>query len=44
MRCCVYDCRNNEDGYCTGPEFVVIDEYGRCIECWPPIREGEPDE
>lgn len=44
MRCNAYECNNNEGGYCGCPDYVVIDEYGKCTEYWEPVREGEPDE
>lgn len=30
MRCDVWTCIENDDGYCLSPEHVSIDENGEC--------------
>jgi hypothetical protein len=31
MRCSCYECINNDgDGYCSAPDYVEIDEEGKC--------------
>ena len=33
MRCSAYWCINNTSGYCNIPDYVEIDEEGKCTEC-----------
>jgi hypothetical protein len=30
MRCYNYKCRYNDSGYCGQPDYVIIDENGKC--------------
>ena len=30
MRCSVYDCVNNNQGYCYDNDFVTINDQGKC--------------
>lgn len=32
MRCEVYECRNNADGYCMCASYVTIEKDGTCSE------------
>lgn len=37
MRCEVYGCINNEDGYCSCPSNITIDKNGECDSLYRPI-------
>lgn len=43
MRCEVWTCIENDDGYCLSPEHVSIDENGECnlMVLFPPEKEEE---
>ena len=30
MRCYAYNCKDNDDGFCKIPDYVVINEDGKC--------------
>lgn len=30
MRCYCYECIENESGYCGCPDYVVVNEMGKC--------------
>ena len=34
MRCVFAQCELNHDGYCKTPDYVMIDENGRCNQMW----------
>lgn len=41
MRCYAYNCKHNNDGFCQIPDYVMINEDGKCDRICEIVKEGK---